>query len=598
MKKTQFVLVTALLVLCSTVLADRQLERAEMLQIFEQLTSQPVKTWIPAGTINANHQEFKASKTNSSAEITNKIKEEIGKYQNNVNKLELTEETQKMKFDAIPFNVRYKLSNEFTMNSSEVVKYDGERFYWEINTESRTDSVKPGKELAGNFMTDQFDLNSNAKRIFVWDGEKYINYFLPSNQATVDWTGQTPHVVNGPLTAGIIPWGYGFYTYEKLSSAQSSAVEKFEDGRPQIHLTVDYSEGSQMLFVLDPQKNYAVLSNVIKKLGNLTASKQYSDFQLVSGRWVPSAILIEKYEASSGRLLARDIWEITGINVDVPSAFKVDYNPEALVENFVFDRRKSEIYRHSPAADTDLLLADRIEYAANEGTRKQNCATAALKYASAKLGKNVTDAQLAELVSDANGQTNLYAMKNFAQGQGLYCRAVRTNIETLKNLSGCKAILYIPGKKHFVVLDSIDDKDVWTVDLSNGNFYYQTDLNFIDMDWSDGTVLLLSNQPISGDFTEIAGSELQNINGLGYECTKLLQEYHVLLCEQLGTECLGTYIVFWTRYGCQIGEGSCATTWMIRYSETDCIQDCYFPEACTVTGTWTNYTMRACGPID
>ena len=33
--------------------ADRELDRAEILEIFQQLTSQPKKTWIPAGTIEA-----------------------------------------------------------------------------------------------------------------------------------------------------------------------------------------------------------------------------------------------------------------------------------------------------------------------------------------------------------------------------------------------------------------------------------------------------------------------------------------------------------------------------------------------------------------
>jgi hypothetical protein len=244
------------------------------------------------------------------------------------------------------------------------------------------------------------------------------------------------------------------------------------------------------------------------------------------------------------------------------------------------------------------LLADRISYAGNEGIVKQNCATAALKYTSLQLNKKITDDQLAELVSEPNGQTSLYAMKEFVKKQGLYCLAIRTNLETLKNLSGCKAILYIPGKKHFIVLDSIDDKFVWTIDISNSNFYKQTDLNFFDMDWSDGTVLLVSDKPISGVFTEIADIELQKINGLGYACTRLLQDYHVLLCQQIGYECGGTYMEFYTRYGCQTGVGSCSTSWMLRYAETYCITDPYNIIDCTVTGVWTEYMMRACGPID
>jgi len=600
MKKKLFTLASIILLsVSSAVLADRSLDRAEVLQILQQLTSQPKKTWIPAGTINATHQEFRASKTTSPTEINNKVKEEVAKYQNNSNKQELAEDIQKMKLDAIPFNVRHKLSNECTMNSSVIVKFDGERFYWEINTDSRKDSVKPGKDLAGNFMTNQFDLNWNARRIFAWDGEKYTTYFLPSNQVIADSTGKTPHNVNGPLTAGVIPWGYGYYSYDNLSVVESSAIEKNADGQTQIYLTLNNSDGSQMLFALDSAKNYAVLSCIIKKFGELAVSKQYSSYKQISGNWVPATVLIEQYETGLNRLLSRDLWDFTSIDDNVPQSceFNVNYKADALIEHFALDSRKPEMYRYSQTINTDLLLAERLTYAANEGEQKQNCATAALKYAASQLGKNIDDQRLAELVSEPNGQTNLYAMKQFAQRQGLYCRAVKTNIETLKNLGDCKAVLYIPGKKHFVVLDSIDKENVWMVDISSSNFYYHTDISFFDMDW-DGIALLVSNQPSKCEFAEeINDSKLQTINGMGYECTKLLQEYDVIFCSYVGGECGGKYAEFYTRYGCKSGTGSCSTSMMIRFAETPCIIDPYFPDDCTGTGEWTCYYMRACGPL-
>ena len=76
-------------------------------------------------------------------------------------------------------------------------------------------------------------------------------------------------------------------------------------------------------------------------------------------------------------------------------------------------------------------------------------------------------------------------MKYFLQGFGFYCRAVKTNINTLKNLKGCKAILHFPGKKHFVVVDRIDDKYVWIIDFSSAKFYDRTDISFFDMDWTE-----------------------------------------------------------------------------------------------------------------
>ncbi|RKY25043.1 MAG: hypothetical protein DRP62_02255 [Planctomycetota bacterium] len=577
--------------------ADRPLERTEVLQIFEQLTSQPRKTWIPAGTIQATHEEYRAPKTTDLSEINSRIKEKIAEYQSNPNKRELTKNLQKMRLDAVPFNVRHKLSNEYMMSSSVIVRFDGDRFYWEINVDSRTDSVKPGKDLAGNFMTRQFDLNWNARRIFAWDGEKYTTYFLPGNHAIVDTTGSTPHVVNGPLTAGIIPWGYGHYTYENLSAAESSAVEKYVNGQTQIHLTLNNSDGSEMLFVMDPARDYAVLSCSINRNGNSVITKQYSNYQLISSNWVPTTILLEHYETGSNKLLARDLWDITSIDANVPESceFNVGYEADALIEHFAFGS-KPEMYRYSQGVDTDLLLAERLAYAAAEGTQPQNCATVALKYTASQLDKDVTDEQLAQLVTEPNQETSLYAMKQFAQGLGLYCRAVKTDIETLRNLNSCEVILHIPGKKHFAVLKGIDDKYVWTIDLASNKFYYRTDISFFGMDWTDGTALLVSNSPIMGEFTEINNDELQTIIGAaGYSCTRLLQEYGVIFCTYIGGGCEGYYQEYYTRYGCEAAEsGSCRSSRMIRYAESPCIVDPYDPLACDVTGEWTCYYMRAC----
>jgi len=582
----------------SVVSADRQLDRAEILQIFQRLTSQPSKTWMSAGTIEATHEEYRASKTTDPNEIERQIKGRVQEYQNNPNKPELTENLQKMKLDAIPFNVRYQLSNEYTMNSTVVVRFDGERFYWEIKVGSRTDSIRPDKNLEDNFMTSQFDLNWNRRRIFVWDGEKYTTYFLPGNHAVVDSTGKTPHVVNGPLTAGLIPWGYGYYRYENLAAADSSAAEKYIDSQTQIHLTLNNTDGSEMLFVLDPQKDYAVLSCLIARPDNSITSKQYSDYQLVSGNWVPTTILVEQYEGGSKRLLASDLWHFTRISGDIPSrnSFNVEYESDALIEYRSAVTDNPLMYRHSPLVNTDMLLAERLTFAASEGTQPQNCATISLKYVASQLDKAVTDQELVQLVSEPDKTTSLYAMKQFAESRGLYCRAVKTDIKTLKGLNGCQVILHIPGKNHFVVLAGIDSDYVWCIDLANDKFFYRTEIDFFGMDWTEGTALLVSNRPIQDNFTEIGEDQLQSIIGsAGYSCTRLIQTYNVIFCSQVGGECGGMYQEYLTRYGCEVApSGSCTGSRMIRYEESPCIEDPDNPYACTITGEWTCYYMKAC----
>ncbi len=600
MKAKHFLLAAGFLLSISCVtIADRTLERAEVLRIFEQLTSQPRKTWIPTGTIQATHEEYRAAKTTDINEINSRIVEKISQYQNKPDKPELTEDLRKMRLDAIPFNVRHELANEYTMSSTVLVRFDGDRFYWEINVDSRKDSVKPGKDLAGNFMTKQFDMGWNTRRIFTWDGEKYTTYFLPGNHAIVDTTGSTPYSINGPLTAGIIPWGYGYYTYENLSAAESSAVEKYVDGQTQIHLTLNNSDGSEIFFVMEPAKDYAVLSCSISKLGNSVVSKHYSNYHLVSDNWIPMTILLEQYEVGSNRLLAHDLWDITSIDANVPGSydFEVSYEPDALIEHFAFSDGTPQMYRYLQAVDTNMLLGERLAFAAFEGLQPQNCATAALKYTASQLGKDVTDQQLAKLVSEPDKSTSLYEMKKFAQDLGLYCRVVETDIETLKWLNGCEVILYIPGKNHFVVLEAIDDKYVWTIDLSNNKFYYRTDINFFGMDWTEGIALLVSNSPIMGEFTEIIDGQLQTIIGAsGYSCTLLLQTYNVIYCVMpIPGECDGMYQVYFTRYGCEPADsGSCSSNRLVRFRESPCIVDPYNPSACTITGDWTFYYMRAC----
>ena len=85
MKILQILLVGLfLLSVNGSVFADRELERSEILQLFEQLTNQPRKTWVSAGTIKATHLEYKAPKTTDLMEISNEISQRIVEYQSNL----------------------------------------------------------------------------------------------------------------------------------------------------------------------------------------------------------------------------------------------------------------------------------------------------------------------------------------------------------------------------------------------------------------------------------------------------------------------------------------------------------------------------------
>jgi len=594
---TKHFLSAILLSLCigCIVFADRPLDRAEILQIFEKLTSQPQKTWLAEGTIEAEHEEYKASKTTDTAEINRQINEQIREYQNNPNKRELSIELQKMKLDAIPFNVRYKLSNKYTMNSKVVVRFDGDKFYWQIDVGSRTDSVWPDTNLAGNFMTDEFNLFFNSKRTFVWDGQKYTLYFQPGNQAIVDTTGTMPHTISGPLTAGIVPWGYGDYAYENLSAAKTTAEERIINGQTQIHMTINNPDGSEMVFVMDPGKDHAVISAKIN--GNDTVvSTQYGNYQMVGEKWIPTNVSIDRYEAGTNRLLSYDVWSFTSISSETPApdSFNVAFEADALIEYRSELTGKPAMYSYSHTVDTEKLLLDRLAYAASENKQPQNCATAALKYTIAKSGKEVTDRQLAQLVSGQDKTTSLYAMKEFAEKQGLYCRAVKLDIESLKKLEGCEAILHIPGKNHYIVLGDIDDRFISRIDLTNNKFFYRTEVSFFDADWREGTALLISNEPIKiqGSYVKIADSQLHRITGgNGWQCIDLIQESEDVYCDYVGGWCGGYYEWYPERWGCEyVGTGYCAHTSYLRKAEAPCLNTAW---GCDV-GEFTCYYMWAC----
>ena len=601
MVSKRILLLSFSLILCANgiVSAERKLERSEILGIFDKLTSQPKNMWISAGTIEAVHDEYRAAKTTDQAKINNQINQEIQEYQNSLAKTELTEELQEMKLEAIPFNVRYELSNEYSMNSNVVLKYDGERFSWEISVNSRTDSVVPGKELKGNYMTEQFNMDWNSDRTFTWDGQKFTIYSPSTNQAVEDITDSFPHVVNGPLTAGIITWGYGSLTYDNLSASEASAVEINMNGRMEVHLTVNSKDGTEMLFILEPQKDYAVLSCLFTGRDSIIAG-QYGDFKLVSGNWVPMTILVEKYDDLADKPLTSDYWKFTNISGEVPaiSSFNSNFKSNTIVSYHYSDTEPPLMYHYTDAVDVKQLLDGGKAYLTSGTTALQNCATAALGYVAGQLKKDINGEQLSKLVVGKNKATSLYAMKQFAQNLGLYCRVVRTDLNTLKNLSGPRAILHIPGKNHFVLFDHVDDRYVWLMDLTSREFFYCIDIDLFNKAWTERTALLIADEPIKlqNDSVEIADAQLHKLIGAGgYKCTELIQEYNVIYCTQVCGVCDGYYEYYYNRYGCASApSGTCTYNLYLRKVESLCINKSDIPIYCTVTGEWTEYYMWAC----
>jgi hypothetical protein len=572
---------------------QRTLSSAETQQILQQLTSHPRSTWVPAGTIQATHQEYGAPKTTDPTTIRSEIDKAVQEYQNNPNKRELTASLQKMALDAIPFNVRYKLANEYTMGSRVTVRYDHGRFYWEINVDSRQDSVQPDATLAANYMTRQFNLNWNQRRVFAWDGQKYTTYTASGNRATVDAAGKLQRAVTGPLTAGLIPWGYSRFSLANLAAAQVSAKQ---NAAGMIEMTLVFADGYSPSLTLDPAKAYAVTKATLTAPGGSVVIYTCSGYQSVAGNWVPSTVTIERQNSNpDSQAPTSEQWTFTSVSAAVPApgSFDVPLGVNTLVEYASPVTASTAVYIQSNMADTDELLAQHLAYAAAKGSRSQNCATAALQQVASGFGKSISASALAGLVGP-NGCTTLYDLKRLAQSQGLYCRAVKTDLAALANLKGAKAILHIPGKNHLVVLNQADDRYVWLIDLSNKKFYYRQSVDFFPMEWSEGTALLLSDRPISGPSNELGDAKLKDIlGGDGWACNDLLQNEDWSYCFWAIRGCGGYYTYYYERWGCGPAlSGSCSEEPMIASQQIICIDDPIY--TCTLYGEWTYYYMYAC----
>ena len=361
--KWKAIIIVISLFLCTVTYADREMDKAEIEQLFKYLTTNPKEKWIEAGTIEVTKEEYRAAITTDERFISSAISECIEEYQKNDNKVEVAEYLQKMALDAIPFNIRYNLSNEYRMKTIYLIKFDGDKYYCDITVDSREDSIKTTDELKANYKTEEFNLDWNGKRIICFDGQESTLYTPLVNHASIEPADLMPNATISLLNSGLIPWGYGNFSYDKLSNCTFSADEKFVDGHLEIHFKIVDTSGIEHLIILDPKKDYAPLSWIIND-ETTTKVNLYDEYTLVSGSWVPASIVIEKFEKDTDKLLSSDCLVFTKINGEVPTSknFKVDFVPNTFIEHTYDIARPQLKYYYSNIANTDLLLAERKAY--------------------------------------------------------------------------------------------------------------------------------------------------------------------------------------------------------------------------------------------
>jgi hypothetical protein len=578
-----------------TASADRVLSPTETADIIAKATNQARSAWITAGTIEATHQEYRAAPVTDPAVISAEVQNAVNSFQPDPT---WTPEMQNDALAAVPFNVRYKLANEYTMSTTETIKYDGDKFYWEINLGSRTDSVTPDAGLNPD-MTDEFRADYNQQRIFTWDGSKYTTFGSDGSGrkagAVEDMIGKLPRAVNGPLTAGLFPWGRGKFKKDALDTAKILAKEISANGASHVELTITHADDSTSNVSLESSTTLGVTTATFEDAADRIVTYTCGDYRQVGSALVPYSISIRRQDRVTGRLLSADEWTITSLDTTVPApdSFAVSYPLDTVVESLSPVDSETTIYSYAPAADTDDLLAQRLAYVNATGRTRQNCATAALENVASSFGKSIPVSTLAGLVG-ANGQTSLAQMKQAAQAAGLYARAVQADLAALQDLNGVKAILYLPGTKHFVVLNELDDQYIRLIDLSSKRFYYRQSADLFPREWT-GIALLVSNRPIAGGFSDLSDGALVNIAGGVYmTCTKLFQNDTLIPCSEYPGHCSGAVVYYWKRYVCEeAASGSCSNSPpLIRVQGSPCLIGEW--GSCVITGVWTYLYMSAC----
>ncbi len=552
----------AVFVLClsSALWADRTLSSSETAAILKTLTDTPRLTWLPAGTIQASHLEY-----------------------HDVEKV--------------------------LIESSETIASNGTQFRWEIllnNADpNTTQSIRTTYSLSGDI-----DVQANQHRIFGWDGSKAIRYYKSAGQAMIE--SGAPELIGGSFSAGIIPWGHGFYTLTNLSRCTASAVEQVNDGKTTIKLQLippDTAGSFQMIFLLDPVRQYSVMTFEMEDPQYSKIRQTYRNYVQINQKWVPTIITIERFlkQPYGLQLSSYDDWKLDLITPEVPdcNSLSIEFDMGTLVEIKPSQTSRTILYHAADKAKINALLAEKITLLTQSAIEQSNCATVAASFVAKKFSRSLAAEQLNLMTSSDNQKTSLFQLKQTLEEAGLSCLPAETDLETLRQTTNCQAVLHLPVSSHYIILDHIDDQYVWSIDLTNRKFYYRTAISEFKKQWTTGTALLVSDQPQNLPAQQVNPISLmtqQQILGgdpAGYSCTDLLQVNDVIFCPRpVGLLCGGAYYIIYERMACQKDPngGQCTGIQQTGYDYAYCINDPRNPTECTSNGPWYSRYIRTCVP--
>jgi len=542
-----------------SVWADRPLKASETESLLRQLTASPGRRWMESGTVTARHLEY------------------------------------------------HREGNSF-LQSQETVAVDQGRYRWEIVIETEDAAALSAPAEAETKSRFGEDPSLNRQQIFCWDGKQLIRYYPKAEYAMISAAGLESEDLLGPLSAGVIPWGYGDWQIQKLLSRKIAASEVIQNGQTLIRLEIINPSISPTLhtnLLLDPSKDYAVLSFVMENEA-ATIESVYSDYLQSAGRWIPRKIRMESsLKTAQGReLISYEDWEFTDISAQKPSPerFRIPLQNGTLVEMHPGGDGKSFLYYASDRADIGGLLEEKLSLQSSSKEDRQNCAAAAIMLMAKRFSHPPAKDKAAALSSGVSGQTSLNEVKQTLEESGLYCLAVQTNLDQLRRLTGCAVIAHLPKLGHYVIVDRVEEESAWTIDLTSRKFYWKWKRADFEADWKEGTALLVSDSPsrLPSGLQTLAPARLNEIYGGEYEtysCSEKIQKERFIPCPEPrgGFLCGGACYLFQERYGCVEDEfgGVCIGVPMCGYLYTLCKNHPEIMGACTSSG-WRINLIRAC----
>lgn len=562
--------------------AQNGLNNAQLESLIRRLTQDPKEAWLTQGTLTAVHTRYQGPAILSEEEILAIIEKKTEDYKRNTQKPQEAGFLQDKYLEAIPFNVCYDYQNESTTVTTEYIEVRGKKFFHSTRIESHTDSISPTPAEAKNHFINVLNLKTNRTKIFSYDGKRDTRYIRSANYALVEDSLDAPKRPKA-LRAGLIPWGTGMFSQEAILDSTPSASIRRVNGKRLVHLEF-HNKDVSVSVALDPQKSLAVVDCTIENNdGSMITQYSLSQYVRFDRRWIPNCILVERHipENDQYRLLKSDLWQLDILGASTrATTFSPRYDDKATVEYRSPKTRKPLRYRYRKGADTDTLLTRRLATLSDK--RPQNCASTAIEYIADRLGKPL--GVPASTLIDYAGTSTLYDMQQYLNAQGFHAKAVRTSLDELPIAENCFAIISLPHINHYLLIDSIDEHNVWIIDLTSNEFYTSYPKDAFQDEWIDGVALLVSDQGVITPAQLLDTFDLKTITGgAGYQCTHVVQGQYQTFCP-LTTDglCIGFKEVFYEYRICDSAPfGECFNDKIVLdRTRHQCKGDAIIPEKC------------------